>query len=509
MKTTIVQLAAEDDLISVQDKISWGESSRVLLVWPWRGHPALERPLDLLLLLRHCQRIGAQLALVTQNPTVKIQAGELGIPVFKDISQAQRLAWRRPRKQPRWHLPEGRQPMKAQVLRSQQANLSMRKGQPVWLRIGWFFLGVAAVLALILFFVPSAVVRLHPARQSQHLVMGVWASPQIQSPNPSGGLPAQALDVVVEGRDQANSSSFALVPEDYATGEVQLKNLTDQVVEVPAGSGVMTLDRPPIRFVVTQAVQVPAGPGKTAVATVRAEAPGSQGNLAAGRIEAIEGPLGLRLTVQNLESTHGGTDRSTPAPSESDYQALREQLLIKLQENALMELKSQLAPGQRLLDETLRRGAVIEETRQPLPGQPGERLQLAMRVEFEAWAIQEADLQQVAKAALDANRPAGFQPVPNSMKITFASPPQLSQASAAEVGASPTTVRWQIRLERTLEAGWSDADIANALRGRTVDEAGQFLQSRLVLAGPPEISLSPSFWSRMPYLPAQIKLVRQ
>ena len=93
MKTQIIQLEAYDDTVSVRDKMGWGQTSRILLVWPAQGRP-LDRRLDLVLLLRHSLALGAQLGLVTQDSQVRLTALELSIPVFKNLRQAQTGRWR-------------------------------------------------------------------------------------------------------------------------------------------------------------------------------------------------------------------------------------------------------------------------------------------------------------------------------------------------------------------------------------------------------------------------------
>jgi hypothetical protein len=95
VKTQILQLETHDDIISVRDKLTWRQASRVLLIWPHRGQ-VLSRRLDLVLLLRHCQALGIQLALVTGDPDVRYYAQELSISVFGSAEQAQRARWKHP-----------------------------------------------------------------------------------------------------------------------------------------------------------------------------------------------------------------------------------------------------------------------------------------------------------------------------------------------------------------------------------------------------------------------------
>ena len=111
MKTQILQLEAHDDALSARDKLAWGQTGRIVLVWPARGR-VLTRRLDLLLLLRQSQSMGIQLALVVSDPDVRYHARQLGISTFNNLRQAQKARWKRP--EPRaalrqWEAVEARQ----------------------------------------------------------------------------------------------------------------------------------------------------------------------------------------------------------------------------------------------------------------------------------------------------------------------------------------------------------------------------------------------------------------
>ena len=69
MKTKIISLESHDDLISVRDKFSWAKTPRILLVWPKYEKITL-RLLDMKVLQRHADSLGAQLGLVTGQPKV-------------------------------------------------------------------------------------------------------------------------------------------------------------------------------------------------------------------------------------------------------------------------------------------------------------------------------------------------------------------------------------------------------------------------------------------------------
>ena len=95
MKTKIITLESHDDLISVRDKLSWAKTPRILLVYPKYAKVTL-RLLDLKVLQRHADSLGAQLGIVTRRMKVRHEAESLGIPVFTSSASAQRDVWAAP-----------------------------------------------------------------------------------------------------------------------------------------------------------------------------------------------------------------------------------------------------------------------------------------------------------------------------------------------------------------------------------------------------------------------------
>src|SRR5512140_2405664 len=92
MKTQIITLESHDDLISVRDRMSWAKTPRILLVWP-KGEPVDLRLLDLKVLKRHANALGAQLGIVTRGDAIRRKAEAAGLPVFESSAAAQREAW--------------------------------------------------------------------------------------------------------------------------------------------------------------------------------------------------------------------------------------------------------------------------------------------------------------------------------------------------------------------------------------------------------------------------------
>jgi len=501
VKTYIIQLESHDDVISVRDKMGWSKAPRILLIWPRRGN-VLGRQVDLTLLQRRAASLGAQLGVVTRQEAVMAYAQELGIPVFRGARQAQQSRWRRPRGHARrldWRKGQ-RAFVPPDELRLQRAAFKTETPRPGWLRLSAFAVGVLAVLALMAFFLPSAQVRLAPALRPQELTLDVWADPTIPVANPSGGMPAREISVVVEGSEQAPSTGSTSLPGRTADGRVVFTNLTAGSVDIPAETVVVTLDVPAVRFATTRAVTLEPGSGSTVEAPVRALTPGSAGNVEAGQVQALEGNTGLSVTVTNPTAIDGGTDQSGLAPTAKDYEGLYEKMLAALNVDAVEELTQQLNGVDALLPETVQVKRVLEAVREPEPGQPGDYARLRLRVEYTGWTIQPADLEQVAQTALEVDRPQNYQVVDGSLVIE-----QLSQPVMDENGR----VRWQVKASRSLRAQWTDAQVAQALAGRSRGDAAEWLSSVLELAEAPQIQMSPNWWQRMPFLAFRIGVKSQ
>ena len=143
MKTTLLHLESHDNLVSIRDRMSWAKTPRILLVWPNRGGVDV-RPLDLTLLRRHAQTLGAEVGLVTRDAGIWWAAREQKIPCFRTSKQAQIKEWQAV--QP-FDFPARRR----LDLRGLRASLP---GDPYRLnlaaRVGVFAAGVLAVLLIVL-----------------------------------------------------------------------------------------------------------------------------------------------------------------------------------------------------------------------------------------------------------------------------------------------------------------------------------------------------------------------
>jgi len=492
MKTQLIPLESHDDLISVRDRMSWAKTPRILLVWPKSERIAL-RPLDLKVLQRHAAALGAQLGLVTRHRNIRREAHAQGIPVFKSTGQAQRAPW-----------PE-RKLHKKQVRRRPRRNLrqvreQVRVGDGAWrshpvTRIGFFTLGVLAVLALASLFVPRAQVIVTPEIEVQSVTLPILADPSLSSVFITGSIPSRQLQVVVDGEAQGDATGRMPEPVSRAEGIVTFRNLTEEPVSIPAGTVLTSAGLPGVRFVTVGTGALEAGLESTLDLPVEAESPGTDGNVNAGAIQAIEGELGLSMTVTNEEPTTGGRNRQTDAPTERDQTRLREELLAELQTRALREMETQLAQDDQLFTDTLRVTDILEETYDPPLGRAGNSLKLSMRVTFTASYASGDDLTELASTVLNTSKPEGFAAADEPMSFET-----LDEQRTDSQGVT----HWVMRVSRDLVEQVDEGKITSLVQGRSKVAAQAQVNDALGMPTPSEIQLIPEWWPWMPLIPFNI-----
>lgn len=488
MKTTVIQLEPHDNIVSARDKMAWCRSGRILLVFPDSAR-ILGHKIDLVLLYRSSQKLGAQLAIVSDDPDIQINAREIGIPVFVSPSVAQKSPWRRTRFR-RKIFDKKETSAKLSELQAKAKILGSKYLQSPKIRMAVFVFAILAVLFLAWFFIPSAKIILPVVQKKQTLNIPVWASPALLAINPSGGIPATVSSAIVETQGQASSSGTILVADMPASATVKFTNLTPTVVNVPVGTILLTFSSQSVRFKVLQSVSVPAGSGQTINASVQAVKAGSEGNVAAGAINAFEGSLGLRLVVTNPEAAHGGTDRTAHTPTLSDYIALEDKLEGQLSQAALQEIQAKLSPGEKIISGSLKFSTIVQEKREPEVGSPGDSLKLTLRAEFRAWHIQNNDVARIAEIALNANLEPGMEEVGGSFSTVDLDQPQFQNDVA----------RWNIQTSRDIQRIWDKERIVSAVLSQRPDQAVQILVNQLGLEKNPQIEMQPAWWPFMPAL---------
>lgn len=511
LRAEIIRLGDNDNITIARAKLSAIDARRIIFVIPSRLSHINQR-LHLILLLRECRHRGIVFSLVTKDKDVIFEAHNLGIPAFPSISLAQKKSWRR------GHIyrSESHLNLFAQMDSAARKNLftnpfSFRKIHSNFyerqiklnsniinleqlhdnsrLKSIVFLISIICFFICVGVFIPGANIVIDMKKISQDLPLTLSASPDVISPGLSGELPAKSISIVLDGSKEINSTGTLNLPDKNATGEVLLINLTEEPIRVSTGMVVLTLSQPPVRFTIQQSIDVPPGDDNGVRVSIRALDAGKNGNVEADQIKAFEGETGLYLIVTNPEATYGGEDRKIPAPSETDFQKLKMQILKELNEIAASELQLSLAEGNRLIPATVKMDSIVEEHVEPAIGSPADKLFLALKVKYDAWYIKEEDEKSVAQLVLNANLPAHVVPVQDSMKIVPMSEPQVKGNS----------VTWLVMASQLIRQEWLSSQLFE-LTGKKVNEAELLLSSNYDLEQQPEIKIFPPLWRRMPFL---------
>jgi hypothetical protein len=495
VKEQVLHLDLNDDYHSARDKMGWAQTARVLLVWPPSGR-VLARRIDLVMLRRHAQRLGAQLALITTDPVVREHARDLGLPAFGSVEDSRGRPWRGRFSSgpaaPRTRLDRGtlRPPPSFQPV-----------SWPAWLpwvvKSAVFLAALGGLLALAVAVVPGAEVTVTPARHPLSTVVEIVADPAITTTQGTR-VPARLVRVEVETTGHTATTGLAEVPSVPAAGSVVFTSLDGVVTVIPAGTGMRTTSGSPVRFKTIQTASVDPRLGATVVIGVQAIDLGPVGNVAAGQINAIDGPLGLELAVTNPAPTIGGARSQKAAVSDDDRARLHTQLLDQLKGDALDAIQSQLGPAEFLATDSITVTSEIAQTYDQAVGEQAEALQLTLRASFTGLVIASSPAQQVAQAALEAQVPRGQSLVPGSE--TFVRETNLATGLDG-------LARFSIDASGVAAPVIAPDHVRELVAGQPIDDAQLRLVSDLPLTGAPDIVVQPEWFPRVPWMLFRINVV--
>jgi hypothetical protein len=496
MKTDVIPLERNDDIDAVEEAFRWSKAPRVAFTLPL-SYARFGSLTDFILMRRLAEQYGKQVAIVAKNWRLKMNAEASGIPVFPSSYQAQRQAW---------HAPMNPKPAIKTLIDQKKSLEEMRKAAieekierktSVFGRWAAFVVGLGAFLALGVFFLPSAEITLQLPERKQSLEFDIRASTAIQETNLSGGVPAIENTLIIEQSGQTAATGSIALPVASASGEVTFTNLTDQEVILPKGSVVMTLETPVRRFQTTDDITLPAEADAQVNATVQALEAGSQGNALAGDIRAVEGALGLSVSVINESALAGGADRVSAAPNAADYEQLRGELLEKLSAEAREQFQQAQNPVEIIIPDSVAVEEILDEQRQPAEGLAGDTLTLRINAQMKVLAVHKADLEQSARMALDASMAEDWEAVADTLVVEPVGEPVISEM----------TVYQTIRAVRQIRPQVQSQVIASNVTGLKLAECQKQLQNSLSLQISPKIKMFPSGWPRMPFLPLRIRVV--
>ncbi len=489
----IIHLQPDDDLALLRHQMRQARDGRVVIVLPWDTR-LFSRPLDGELVLREAERLGIEVAVVSEDPDRRAYVRWIGLPAFASVEEAVAARdWPYPERPsleppPRawWEEEIPLQPPPARPLPTWARGV--RQGVRVTVFIATLFLIVAFAYAV----VPQATVTLVPTVQTVRTVVSVTAGLEIKEVDTAQGqIPARRVGDYFEGDLEVETTGTAAYESGRATGTVLFTNLLGQEIRVPVRTVVRTTAGAfPVRFATTQEVIVP--PFGQAEAPIEALEEGPVGNVGAGLINQVEGVAALALKVINPEPTRGGGLQEVRAVSQEDMDRARAQLTERLLEEAYQGLQEYLEPTEVLFRHSLEIQAA-EVSYNRFLYERADTLVVYLRLLITGMAVDLDNAEAVAYASLVRRLPPDHVLV--NTEFTLQEP-----ASGPENGALTFSV---------YGVGYAAAEIdpeavRRAIRGKSLSAATQLLMEEWPLAEPPQITIWPEWLRRLPLLPIRI-----
>jgi hypothetical protein len=490
----IIELDPADDPVGAIDRIEWAHADRVVLVLPaacaWREFEFAR--------LAHAARsLGVEVAVATRSIAMRRIAREVGLSTFVDAAQATQKRW----------LPN---PAVEQIRRLTPPRRfrpnSLRRffARPRFLRA---VVGVVATLvsltvvaAAAIMFVPRGTVTLSADSEMVQSIVPVTIDPDADDVDLADRIvPGRRVDVIVEGRIAMPASGKRDVPRFRAAGKVLFFNDLTTPYRVPANTVVRTSGSSvPARFVTTQEIEVP--PGGRVEAPIEAVDEGSQGNVGPNAINQVEGVASLAVRVVNQAETSGGGSTVVRAVTQADIDRaekdLRAQLFAQAVEK-MKELPDVVDGGLYVVPETVFLADVLDETADRFVTEQADEVNVSTRIQVAALAVSPADLNTLARDALEARTPEGFS-------LLSA---QAIRGDAAEEG-SGRRVTYFMSARGRAGAEIDVNEVRRIVAGKPRGEAQSALLQQFALSSTPRMTLQPEWWARtvgrMPWITLRI-----
>ena len=480
MTTQVIHLEVDDDITAVRARLEKAEAPRVLLVVPPRCQ-ALNSLLDFKLLQRYAESLALEVALVTNSSERRVLARQLGFSVFVSAKWGQkRSKWRRPKATPRW-------------------GMRLSWGERIFGAFV-FLVALSALLAVALLIVPSAEITLVLANKAVDATVQVQADPELEMIDyEAGQIPARVVQAQIEGTAQIPVSGTKDAPDEPARGLVFFINNINQPVTVPKGAVIATSTGSTIRFTTVEEVTVLGTVGAVAEVEVVAVDPGPSGNVRANLINMIEGPLSLQVRVTNPGPMEGGSVKQVGMVTTADQERLKAVLLQQLQQAAYSQLGERLNEGEFLASESVAVDHIVTEEYDKSIEEQADVLTLEMEVMFRGTAVAEENAKSLVRAALEAVVPEGFALASQGLQY------QRGEITDVEDGK----VSFVMRGSGSVMAGVDEKTIKEAIRGKPLDLAGEYLSQNLRLEEAPVIEITPTWPGRIPWFGFRISISTQ
>jgi hypothetical protein len=534
----LAYLEPDDELTSAAARIRNAPGSRVGLVLPFNSRVATSR-INFRLLAREAEDAGKTLDVIAPDSAARALAASAGLLAFATVGEyeseidgaaAGPARWTdglaaglsgvpaRPEAADQWSWEPSAQPDRPRSAYSRQAEGDgggtptkqpkvVRGSRPM---VSPTAMGGILALAVLLGMGGAAGAMLLPAAEITvtaepesvpALTFTVVADPAVTAPDASAlRIPARvvSLPVSVSGDYKATGKK---VTETKASGGVQFQSInTVFAVSVPKGTRVSTLDG--ILFTTTANVVVPKatvsgstikrGTASTGVTALKA---GPGGNVAAGSITQVPGPLATQqVAVSNPSAATGGTHTETIQIAQADVDVALKDLNTRLAQAfaAAVAAPPGLPAGTVAYAETAVIDKAVPDTDPAtLAGTKADTFSLSLSATGTMLAVDAAPVTAIGEAVIGQSVLTGYRLVPGSIAVQVGTGVAAADTVTFDVRASAKRVR-------QLDA----AALRQGVLGKTEAEARTALETY----GTVTISFWPDWVSSVPTNASRVTL---
>jgi hypothetical protein len=527
MEQIVVKLENNDDITSIRSRIDFamavgsppvagnGATGRLLLIVP-RKNKALQNLVNMKLLGRAAQARAIEMAVVSDQPTVRDFAKAAGIKAFGSLQSAKWAGWvtsdtlfAGPEETLPPVVPVPAEEGTGQVKRAKRKKYRVIQGSGrinIWQQLGALILLGLLTVALVagaLAFLPQATVTLLPVAKPLEANLVVKADPTVKGVDfKTLTFPARTAQVELALPGEIETIETELAPVGRAEGTVTFINRTEQSQFIPISTTLTTSAGELIQFVTAYTVTIPPGAGATSTPTqVIALEPGPSGNVGAGKVNRFEdSTLGLLIRVINEYPLSGGAMEPAKVVVQDDKERLQAYLQQKIQQEGLSQLQASLGEQEFISPETLQ-VIVLDVKYREFAGDLSETFGGEMQAVVRGTVVGGYNANRLALAALEAQVPPGYELDTRGLHF-----------GAGEV----LDIQEQVVTFRIVASGLAvpiiDKDeIADKVAWLPIGEAQNLLKQQYNLATVPGVELEPKWFveslGRLPFSPFRIRVV--
>ena len=462
---SVILVDRREDVATICGRIDTAPTFAVVVHAP-HGNRSLSTELGMRRLQRHADEAGKVLAVATGSSSLGTRARQLGIPVSRNPEHV------------RWDAGGRR------VLGFGRRTIAL-PNMGRYLQVGAIAVFGVALGLLALTVAPSADVIVTPPVQTLSEAVTITADPSVDEIDlDSMTVPIGTVSSTETVTLALKTTGIASVGTAPSRVQLALTNSGGSPMELPIGA-VLVAEPSKIRFQLDAATVVPAGQAVTQQAT--ALTPGLAGNVPPATAWSWVDQRYSAITVANPEQGVFGASEERAAVSEEDVIAINKLASDLEGSDTVKRLLLAARPHDAVFLGTAE-STVESSSLSATVGTPTDFLLMEVRIQVTADAVLSNTLDTVAREVLRQGQGIG-EFIPGSVVAV--------ETGASELDPETGIIKTRLELRGDFASGITTADLKDAVKGKSEDDARSTLQSRYGIQDA-DVSVSPG-WA--PWLP--------